>query len=112
MRFQSHTEYKIIETGKKRENKGESAIFQRSLLPTRFMLELQKLLIKYSNKGLRLSGFLPGIFSGGAKSIVMQISFVMLIFLLFSDHQSSIREFSLLHNLQFFAWLKIGCIFN
>ena len=28
---------------------------------------------------------------------------------------SSIREFSLLHNLQFFAsklWLKIGCVFN
>ena len=28
---------------------------------------------------------------------------------------SSIREFSILHNLQFFAqklWLKIGCIFN
>ena len=25
-------------------------------------------------------GFLPGIFSGGAKSIVMQISFVMLLF--------------------------------
>ena len=28
---------------------------------------------------------------------------------------SSIREFSVLHNLQFFArklWLKIGCIFN
>ena len=28
---------------------------------------------------------------------------------------SSIREFSLLHNMQFFAWklwLKIGCIFN
>ena len=30
------------------------------------------------------SGFLPGIFSGGAKSIVMQISF-MLIFVLFSN---------------------------
>ena len=28
---------------------------------------------------------------------------------------SSVREFSILHNLQFFAqklWLKIGCIFN
>ena len=28
---------------------------------------------------------------------------------------SSIREFSLLHNLQFFVWklwLKIGCVFN
>ena len=28
---------------------------------------------------------------------------------------SSIREFSVLHNLQFFAWklwLKIGCVFN
>ena len=34
------------------------------------------------------SGFLPGIFSGEAKSIVMQISFVMLIFLLFSDQIS------------------------
>ena len=33
-------------------------------------------------------GFLPGIFSGGTKSIVMQISFVMLIFLLFSDQIS------------------------
>ena len=34
----------------------------------------------------RTTGFLPGIFSGGgAKSIVMQISSVMLIFLLFSD---------------------------
>ena len=32
------------------------------------------------------SGFLPGIFfGGGAKSIVMQISFVMLSFLLFSN---------------------------
>ena len=32
-------------------------------------------------------GFLPGIFSGGggAKSIVVQISIVMLTFLLFSD---------------------------
>ena len=35
-----------------------------------------------------LTFFLPGIFSGGAKSIVMQISFVMLIFLLFSDQIS------------------------
>ena len=42
------------ETEKKREDKWENAIFQRSLLPTRFMLELQKLLIKYSNKGVRL----------------------------------------------------------
>ena len=42
------------ETGKKREKRWENAIFQRSLLPTRFMLELQKLLIKYSNKGVRL----------------------------------------------------------
>ena len=38
------------ETEKKREN----TIVQRSLLATRFMLELQKLLIKYSNKGVRL----------------------------------------------------------
>ena len=30
-------------------------------------------------------GFLAGLFSGGGKSIVVQISFVMLIFLLFSD---------------------------
>ena len=30
-----------------------------------------------------IPGFLPGIFEGGTKSIVMQISFVMLIFLLF-----------------------------
>ena len=41
-------------TGKTLENKWENAIFQRSRLPTRFMLELQKLLIKYSNKGVRL----------------------------------------------------------
>ena len=34
------------------------------------------------------TGFLPGIFSGGAKYILMQISFVMLIFLLFSDEIS------------------------
>ena len=35
------------------------------------------------------AGFLPGIFrGGGAKSIVIQISFVMLIFLLFSDQIS------------------------
>ena len=41
------------------------------------------------------TGFLPGIFSGGgAKSIVMQISFVMPIFLLFSD-QISGRQKSL-----------------
>ena len=38
------------ETGKKREN----TIIQRSLLVTRFMLELQKLLIIFSNKGVRL----------------------------------------------------------
>ena len=38
---------------------------------------------------MSISGFLPGIFSGGGeKSIVMQISFVMLIFLLFSDQIS------------------------
>ena len=36
----------------------------------------------------RATGFLPGIFFSGAKSIVMQISFVMLIFLLFSDQIS------------------------
>ena len=41
-------------TGKKRENKWQNAIFQRSLLPARFMMELQKLLVKYSNKGVRL----------------------------------------------------------
>ena len=36
-----------------------------------------------------VSGFLPGIFSGGgAKSIVMQVSFVVLIFLLFSNQIS------------------------
>ena len=52
------------------------------------MLELQKLLIEYSNKEVRLPGFLPGIFSGGAKPIVMQISFVMLIVLLFLDQIS------------------------
>ena len=34
------------------------------------------------------SGFLPGIFLGEGEFIVMQISFVMLIFLLFS-HQIS-----------------------
>ena len=35
------------------------------------------------------TGFLPGIFfGGGAKSTVMQISFVMLIFLLFLDQIS------------------------
>ena len=39
-------------------------------------------------------GFLPGIFSGG-KPIVMQISFVMLIFLLFSDQISGGRQKSL-----------------
>ena len=38
------------ETEKKREN----TIVQRSLLATRFILELQKLLIKYSNKGVCL----------------------------------------------------------
>ena len=32
----------------------ENTIVQRSLLATRFMLELQKLFIKYSNKGVRL----------------------------------------------------------
>ena len=31
------------------------------------MLELQKLLAKYFNEGVSLPGFLPGIFSGGAK---------------------------------------------
>ena len=37
------------------EKKQENTIVQRSLLPKRFMLELQKLLIKYSNKkGVRL----------------------------------------------------------
>ena len=41
-------------TGKKQENKSENAFFQRSLLPMRFMLELQKLFIKYSNKGVHL----------------------------------------------------------
>ena len=36
-----------------------------------------------------LPGFLPGIFSGArAKSIVMKIPFVVLIFLLFSDQIS------------------------
>ena len=35
-----------------------------------------------------MAGFLPGIFSGGGKTIVMQISFVMLIFVLFSDQIS------------------------
>ena len=34
------------------------------------------------------SGFLPRIFFKGGRSIVMQISFVMLIFLLFSDQIS------------------------
>ena len=35
---------------------------------------------------MKAPGFLPGFFSGvGAKSTVMQISFVMLIFLLLSD---------------------------
>ena len=34
------------------------------------------------------SGFLPGIFFGGGESIVRQISFVMPIFLLFSDQIS------------------------
>ena len=34
------------------------------------------------------TGFLPGFFQAEAKSIVMQISFVMLIFLLFSDRIS------------------------
>ena len=52
------------------------------------MVELQKLLMKYCNKGVSLPGFLPEIFSGVAKSIVMQIYFVMLIFLLFSDQIS------------------------
>ena len=45
------------ETGKKRENMRKhekTTIVQRSLLVTRFMLKLQKLLIKYSNKGVRL----------------------------------------------------------
>ena len=36
---------------------------------------------------LSRTGFLPGFFSG-AESIVIQISFVMLIFLLFSDQIS------------------------
>ena len=44
----------------------------------------QKFGAKFSNIHPALeSGFLPGIFSGG--SIVMQISFVMLMFLLFSN---------------------------
>ena len=34
------------------------------------------------------TGFLPGTFFRGAKSIVMQISVVILTFLLFSDHIS------------------------
>ena len=40
------------------------------------------------------AGFLPGIFfkGGGVKFIVMQISFVMLIFLLFSDQISGERQ--------------------
>ena len=43
-------------------------------------------LVMYKARNMKLSsGFFPGIFQEGAKSIVMQISFVMLIFLLFSD---------------------------
>ena len=34
-----------------------NAVFQKSLLPTRFMLGLQKLLIKYSNKGVLRANF-------------------------------------------------------
>ena len=56
-------------TGRKRENRRENVTILRSLLAMRFLLELQKLLIKYSNNGVRL---------------------------LF-------RDFSLLHNLEFFA---------
>ena len=43
------------------------------------------LAVEYLQRDLDKAGFLPGIFSGGDKSIAMQISFVMLIFLLFSD---------------------------
>ena len=40
-------------------------------------------------QSLRITaGFLPVIFSGGPKSIVMQIYFIMLIFLLLSDQIS------------------------
>ena len=39
-------------------------------------------------------GFLPGIFFMGAKSIVIQISIVMLIFLLFSDQISEEAKIS------------------
>ena len=49
---------------------------------TRILKELPWFGLKFSNIHPALeSGFLPGTFSGG--SIVMQISFVMLIFLLF-----------------------------
>ena len=47
----------ILEVSTKLErNKkaNEKMLFQRSLSPMRFMLELQKLLIKYSNKGAHL----------------------------------------------------------
>ena len=53
----------------------------------RIFKELPCFGVKFSNiHPASESGFLPGVFSGGgAKSIVMQISFVMLIFLLFSN---------------------------
>ena len=51
----------------------------------RIFKELHCFGVKFSNiYPASESGFLPGIFLGG-ESIVMQISFVMLIFLLFSN---------------------------
>ena len=48
---------------------------------------LQNVLKNAKEENMVKAGFLPGIFIRG-KSIVMQISFVMLIFLLFSDQIS------------------------
>ena len=52
----------------------------------RIFKELPCFGVKFSNiHPASESDFLSGIFSGGRESIVMQISFVMLIFLLFSN---------------------------
>ena len=54
--------------------------------------ELSAMLLSHCMTGP--TGFLPGISRGGAKFIVTQISFVMLIFLLFSEQISEGTKFS------------------
>ena len=74
----------------------ENTIVQRSLLATRFMRE--NTIVQRSLLATR--------FMRERQKLLIKYS---------SKGASSIREFSVLHNLQFFAQtlsLKIGCVFN